>query len=197
MARVTFPKAKAVIMQVQRRATFLCSPLDWVIGKRESWAEIEERSDKLQHGAQMPGLASYGNIENGYRVVDHWWGGGGGGLSDPWRSRCALQITKNGLILANFKAFILMQTGGLLFLSLGLISAGRHWNKHVAKASFDTTCLGDYHLQSNCTCTEQLCRARVLKKSLKRWRAKEHGNPSDSAQQPNSETAKQRVWRQI
>ena len=58
LTRVTFfPKAKAAITHVKKRATFLpwgvCSSLGRVTGKRESWAEPEEQSDKLQRGARM------------------------------------------------------------------------------------------------------------------------------------------------
>ena len=54
----SFSKAKADIMQAQRWAIFLqggvCSSLGWVIAKRESWAEQEERSGKVQRGARLP-----------------------------------------------------------------------------------------------------------------------------------------------
>ena len=62
-----FPKVKAVFLQVQRsKSNFLhrgvCSPLDGVIGRRESSAELGERSDKLQRGARMPGQRQAGQL---------------------------------------------------------------------------------------------------------------------------------------
>ena len=41
----------------------VCSPLDWLIGKREIWAELGERSDKLLSGARMPGQHRAGQLK--------------------------------------------------------------------------------------------------------------------------------------
>ena len=71
-----FPKPKATIMQIQRRAHFLhrsafisglsdqeARELSEARGrKRESWAKPEEGSDKFQHGAQMPGQRRAGQL---------------------------------------------------------------------------------------------------------------------------------------
>ena len=62
-----FSKSESCIMQVQRsKSNFLhrgvCSPLDGVIGRRESSAELGERSDQLQRGARMPGQRRAGQL---------------------------------------------------------------------------------------------------------------------------------------
>ena len=67
MTPVTFSKSESCIMQVQRsKSNFLyrgvSSPLDGVIGRRESSAELGERSDKLQRGARMPGQRRAGQL---------------------------------------------------------------------------------------------------------------------------------------
>ena len=62
-----FSKSESCIMQVQRsKSNFLhggvCSPLDGVIGRRETSKELGERSDKLQRGAPMPGQRRAGQL---------------------------------------------------------------------------------------------------------------------------------------
>ena len=69
-----FSKSESCIMQVQRsKSNFLhrgmCSPLDGVIGRRESSAEVGERSAKLQRGAEMPGQRWAGQLVYIYKVA--------------------------------------------------------------------------------------------------------------------------------
>ena len=69
----SFSKAKTAIMQAQRWAIFLhrgvCSSPGWVIVKRESWAEQEERSDKVQRGARMPEQCRAGQLVTNKTVL--------------------------------------------------------------------------------------------------------------------------------
>ena len=76
MTPVTFSKSESCILQVQQsKSNFLhrgmCSPLDGVIGRRESSAELGERSDKVQRGANAratPGWPASSNNKVGHAV---------------------------------------------------------------------------------------------------------------------------------
>ena len=95
-----FSKSESCIMQVQRsKSNFLhrgvCSPLDGVIGRRESSAELGERSDKLQRGARMPGQRRAGQLvhysSQKTAILPSWSAGKAGCLASiefctPWRN---------------------------------------------------------------------------------------------------------------